>query len=308
MVGMRSFSPWVLALVGCAGPLPTTGVSDVPAATAAEVAPTSAAPTTPVAPAVPVKKMAFHVIVSSNTVPLEVHPFEGGAILGGRSLLAIVVGHEIKQDPTFISVRHTGAHSVVSFVRDWYHPALELSVPKSQYAVVADDGTVSSAGFLSQETQLTFHREARLFDLGDEVIAIWSATDLLDVTSEPPNVLFGARSDTTGAFQIVGKGLSVVDAPGDRDEPFVVAHPEHRGVMARTDNRGGSIELYTATLGDDMSRADEKVFVHSAFIASTSELNAIDAGGNAIMLWRDERHGNGILDPRPEMWVDTAWY
>jgi hypothetical protein len=27
-----------------------------------------------------------------------------------------------------------------------------------------------------------------------------------------------------------------------------------------------------------------------------------------VLLWVDERHGMGIMDPKPEMWMETAWY
>ncbi len=216
--------------------------------------------------------------------------------------------HGAFQPISFISLRRLGNRSVVSFVREWYHPTLEMSIPKSQYAMVSDEGVVTETGFLSSATQFTFHREARLFNLDEGLLAVWSAVDLLDPSPTAPNLLFGGASDAAGVFQIIGKGLPVVEEPGDRDEPFVVTHPEHRGLMVWTDNRGGTIELYAATLGADLARGDERMFSHSRFIAGTAELHAVPTGGNAIIVWRDERHGFGILDPRPELWVETAWY
>jgi hypothetical protein len=48
------------------------------------------------------------------------------------------------------------------------------------------------------------------------------------------------------------------------------------------------------------------VFGHARFISGTSELRAAAAGSNAVLVWIDERNGNGITDPQPELWFETA--
>jgi len=49
------------------------------------------------------------------------------------------------------------------------------------------------------------------------------------------------------------------------------------------------------------------VFGHAVFIEGTSQLNGAPLGSNVLMTWVDERHGNGLFDPKPEMVLDTAW-
>ena len=49
-------------------------------------------------------------------------------------------------------------------------------------------------------------------------------------------------------------------------------------------------------------------FCAPAFIAGTSSLAGLTAGSNAVLVWLDERHGNGIVDPKPEIYLETAWY
>jgi hypothetical protein len=53
---------------------------------------------------------------------------------------------------------------------------------------------------------------------------------------------------------------------------------------------------------------DGVVIDHAVFIAGSSELNGAAAGTNVVMTWEDERHGNGLLDMRSEMVVETAWF
>jgi hypothetical protein len=42
-------------------------------------------------------------------------------------------------------------------------------------------------------------------------------------------------------------------------------------------------------------------------VAGTTMLWAAPAGTNALLTWVDERHGGGVLDPRPEVYFETAW-
>lgn len=107
----------------------------------------------------------------------------------------------------------------------------------------------------------------------------------------------------------------MVDPPNDRGEPFFVTTPGSFGVLAWLDHRSysvslqtGKIELYVAPVNYDLTTAAPTVIKHARFIAGTSELNGVEAGSNVILGWLDERNGKGILDPRAEVWLDTAWY
>jgi len=43
-------------------------------------------------------------------------------------------------------------------------------------------------------------------------------------------------------------------------------------------------------------------------VAGTSHLDAAPAGTNVILAWIDERHGLGIMDPKPEVFLETVWF
>ncbi len=215
---------------------------------------------------------------------------------------------------SFVDVERIGDVSLVSFVREHWHDTLAMALPKSQLATVSQDGTVS-LGFLGTEASWTFHREARLYPMDGEVAAIWSATDLTSPETTIPNHFFGARSDGTGATTISGDGAVVVDAVDDRDEPFLADHPVHYGVLAWLDHRAytlepnnGRIELYAAAVDDSLATGDPVVFPHARFVAGLAQLKGLTLGTNVMLVWLDQRHGSGILDPKPEMWLETVWY
>ena len=103
-------------------------------------------------------------------------------------------------------------------------------------------------------------------------------------------------------------------AVDDRDEQLLVAHPEHLGVLVWWDHRAytltpeeGRIELYAATVGDDLTATDEVVFEHARVVAGLGHASSALAGTNVLLVWIDQRHGMGIMDPRPELYFETIW-
>jgi hypothetical protein len=108
-------------------------------------------------------------------------------------------------------------------------------------------------------------------------------------------------------------GQVMVNAPESRDEPTLVATAA-RPILAWADARSyatdithGEVELYAAVLGADLASGDNIRFAHSHFVEGTADIRGIAAGGNAILTWIDERHGGSVLDPKPEVFLETAW-
>jgi hypothetical protein len=106
----------------------------------------------------------------------------------------------------------------------------------------------------------------------------------------------------------------VFDAVDDRDEPFWLPYRGAAGLLAWWDHRAytldptrGRIELYAAATADDLTAGEPVVFGHARCVAGTTMLWAAPAGTNALLTWVDERHGGGVLDPRPEVYFETAW-
>jgi hypothetical protein len=224
---------------------------------------------------------------------------------------------------SFVAVAAVGDVSVVGFVRAKYHALLDYLVPKSQYAVVASDGTVGDTVFAGLENDFTWHREARVWANDDGFVCVWSASDLASSEDQPPYRFYAARADAAGALNPArGSGTPMFDAPDDRDEPFLLLQPEAPptpeglGTLAWTDNRSytldptnGHITLTVAPVAANLTTVEPPTtFAHARFFEGLSELHATAAGTNAILVWIDDRHSNGIFDPRPEVYLDTAWY
>ncbi|MGZ3443680.1 MAG: hypothetical protein ACXVDD_29360, partial [Polyangia bacterium] len=219
-------------------------------------------------------------------------------------------------DPiSFVKLQTAGDLSTVAFVRGRWDAIAAAAVPKSELVLVEADGTVTMSTLADRAHDELWHGESRVYKVGADVVAVWTAKDLNDPADNPSNVVYGGKLSSTGAMSPGGAGASLVAAVDDRDEPFLIAHPEHYGVLAWLDHRtyttdpnNGRIQLYVAPVAADLSTSHEVVFPHARFVAGTSDLMETTAGSNVILLWVDERHGNGIADPKPELYFETAWF
>ena len=218
---------------------------------------------------------------------------------------------------TLIKVAVQGETSVVSFVRDYYNQSLDMTLEKSQIVKVSKDGTVFPSVTTAPSQMWNYHHEARIFPQEEGFLSIWSESDLLDPSDTNPSMMFrGVRLDANGVLDpVAGNGVVMLQAPDTRNEPFLLPHSEHLGVLMWTDNRdktsdpgSGIIQLFTAGVGDDLLTFDEKRFAHARFIEGTSKVSAVESGGNALMFWLDERHGGTMLNSKPELWFDTIWF
>ncbi len=218
-------------------------------------------------------------------------------------------------DPfTFIGVETVGTTSVVSFTRPIWDNALEFAIPACQVARVDDTGTVMTSERAGLGGGFWWDYECRVFAKDDRAVVLWSRQDLTSADNNPPTWFAATASDSSASFDAGrGNGAVVLTAPEHRAEPFLIAGLPGDDLLLWTDSRSyqniqtGRIELYAANVGDDLSAGTADVFGHARFIESTSQLNGVAAGSNAIIVWIDERHGSGILDPKPEIYFETVW-
>lgn len=194
--------------------------------------------------------------------------------------------------------------SRVGFVREEWNGSLAMAIPKAQVAHVGSDGTVLDTAVAGGATAFTWHHELRTSPSGD---LLWVDTDLTSSEDNPPYRFWLAPSSAPSS------GTLLLDAPGERGEPWLTQHPEHDAVAAWLDARSyevdpdtGRIELYAGRI-DDGALSDVKVFEHARFVMGTSELSGRNLGTNTLLIWLDERHGNGIADPKPEVFMETLW-
>jgi hypothetical protein len=72
----------------------------------------------------------------------------------------------------------------------------------------------------------------------------------------------------------------------------------------------GRIELFAASVTDAMTDgavAPHVVFEHARFVAGTADPDLVALGPNAAMTWIDERNGGSVVNPRPEVRLETWW-
>jgi hypothetical protein len=219
-------------------------------------------------------------------------------------------------DPfAFVKIQATATVSAIGFVRAHYDAFADSAIPKAELALIAPNGNVVTSGYADRAHDELWHRESRVYKVGGDLVALWTAKDLYDTADNPRNVIYGGKLSATGTMSPGGAGATVVNEADDRDEPFLVAHPERYGVLAWLDHRAytldpnnGRIQLYVAPVGADLATGTPVVFPHARFVAGTSDLTLATQGTNVVVLWVDERHGNGIADPKPELYFETAWF
>lgn len=242
-----------------------------------------------------------------------------GAISGPHVVATSGAGTQAEPDGEFlgfspVSIEPTDDGAVLTFTRDLYNEVLELTVPTTYVVRIDKQGEVIDTRKLTTTSYL-FHREAKLTRVRDEIITIFSATDLLDESDNPPYLFYSKRAQSNGEFAN-GPAFTVFTEVDDRDDPFLIEHPTQNAILAWTDHRSytergiqnGRIELYVAPFSTELETSTPVVFPHARFVAGLSDLNGTLLGTNLALGWVDERHGSGIADPKPEIYLETAWY
>jgi|GEM_PF-2826284 len=194
----------------------------------------------------------------------------------------------------------------VTFLRDRHDTLLNADVPRAQVAALDRNGTLLSVNVAGPVDAGWVDSDSHVFAYAGGAALVWAGQD---TTAAQPTTIRGATIDATGALDPNrGAGEVMVNSTGDRGSPALVEHNVHPAVLAWVDDRGSNgARLYTAPLSASLNEGDELVFNHPRFVLGTSALHAKRAGTNMIMVWLDERNG-GAGDPKPEVWLDTAWY
>lgn len=218
-------------------------------------------------------------------------------------------------DPfTFLKVKTSGELSIVSYVREHWSVLLGMEIPRSELALVKQDGTVSWSGVLGSSSDFTWHRESRIFDVGGQLVSLRTLSDLNDPNPNPEVAFHATRVAADGTIAKNDKGTKMFTALDAREEPHLTAHPSAFGALMWLDDRKysidiskGHIDLYVALVNDDLTIREPTVFEQVSFYAGLAELNGVAAGTNVPMFWIDKRHSVG-LETKWELYFDTAWY
>jgi hypothetical protein len=211
---------------------------------------------------------------------------------------------------SFVSVSLFGDGAIVGFVRDHFDAALELALPKAQFALVRNDGSVAWTQIASAPATWSFHREARAFPLSDGVVAVWTARDVLESDNSPNRIFAGVVTESG-----IGPRVTLLDAVGDTDEPVIVDGGEGLRTLAWLDHRlyvespdTGGIRLHVGRVDGDLRLDDERTLEHARVVAGLSELRGLAVGTNTLLAWLDARNSPvGVFEFQPEIWLETVW-
>jgi len=219
---------------------------------------------------------------------------------------------------SFVSLETFEDTSLVAFVRGHWSQLLGMSIPKSQLVWIDSQGAVLSEAFLGSSGDMYYHRECRVASAKRGFVVLATAANLASPAEEPPNLVYAVRAGRAPELDPSGRlPAPMFNAVDDRDEPLLLWRQEadSYGVLAWLDHRAytvdppnGRIELYTASVDAELQAGPETVFPHARFVAGLSQLHGVSLGSNALLVWLDERHGRGIREPRPELWLETVWF
>ena len=197
---------------------------------------------------------------------------------------------------------------LVAFMRYRYDAALDFSIKRCQVATI--DNAAASIELAAIGSGWSWDEDCRVVDGGTGPLVLRAGSSLTDESTSPPVELFATRSPLAGNR---GNGTMAVSAPDQRGEPNVVP-TAGLPVMVWSDARSyaedittGQIELYAAPLAESLVAGAPIRFAHTRLINSTAEPRGVAAGANAIVTWIDERHGGSIVNPQPEVYIETIW-
>ncbi|MBA2540995.1 MAG: hypothetical protein H0V17_15250 [Deltaproteobacteria bacterium] len=209
---------------------------------------------------------------------------------------------------TNVTIRHHHGTSLIAFSRYVYDTELELELLRCQLASVTDG--VATTALIGIGDPWVWDNDCRILDDGTGPVAVRSVKSLTSSDDNPPDELFATRVPLDSAR---GDGRMIVTAPETRVEPTMIGTTA-APIMAWSDARKyaiditqGEVELYAAVLGPDLVATTHVGFPHSHFIEGSADIRGAAAGENAILTWIDERHGGSVLEPRPEVYLETVW-
>ena len=217
---------------------------------------------------------------------------------------------------TTLRVEAKGNQSLVTFNRGYHDPVLAVNVQRNYAVFVDSQGQIGAEEFLpTPGVFYPFGFEAHVHRLYNEFLVLWTSSDLADPGENSSLRIFGARvapedHQTPAHFD----STLMVNGPEARGEPFILEHPSEHALMAWTDNRSkegdrlnGQIELTYAYASADLTLSPIQTIGHARFIEGTAQVRGVNVGTNTILSWVDERHGSGILAPKPEVYLETIW-
>jgi hypothetical protein len=230
-------------------------------------------------------------------------------------------GPQILEPLAEIGIACSAKVCLVSYTRDVYNALVDLNIPKLFIAVI-DVATGKLAG--KPKPVEASDWDTQLF--GQSLIALPDGTFRLVYTANDTaaainpkspcdnmlerDLLFAVKIDAQG--NVLGMPMPIFDFQGTREYPRIAAHPagfalfweDQRSECAANGHIRMAFDVVDPTLGQLL---DPYLEVPSSIGLPPEDPALAVSGTNFMVVWSDDRDGNGIADPKPELFFDTYW-
>lgn len=211
---------------------------------------------------------------------------------------------------------------VVLYSRDVYNALVQLNVAKLFVAVVdlASGQTTGQPQAVEQgdwDTQMFGQQIVGQPD--GSFVLVYTANDTASaVTPKSPcdssmerDLLFTAKIDAAG--KLVAPPKPVFDFQGSREYPRVAAHPAGWALFwedqrSECNTTGGHLGMAMNVAAPDMRSLLDPYLEAPGSIGLPPEYPTIAVTGTSfVAAWSDNRDGNGLTQPKPELFFETYW-
>jgi hypothetical protein len=211
---------------------------------------------------------------------------------------------------------------LVLYVRDVYNALVDLNVPKLFL------GTVSlSSGQLAGTPQPIETSDWDTQEFGQQIVALADGSFVVAYTaidtaaavnpitpcdsSIERDLLYTVKVDATGKVQ--GKPAPVFDFQGSREYPRIAPHPDGWALFwedqrAECNTTGQHIGMAMNVGAPDLASLLDPYLEAPGSIGLPPEYPSLAVTGtNFVAAWSDDRDGNGLAQPEPELFLETYW-
>ncbi|HEY8089219.1 MAG TPA: hypothetical protein VIF09_15275, partial [Polyangiaceae bacterium] len=125
------------------------------------------------------------------------------------------------------------------------------------------------------------------------------------------DLVFSVRVDATG--KVLGTPKPVFDFQSSREYPRIAAHPEGWALFwedqrSECNTTGQHIGMAMNVAAPDLGSLLDPYLEAPGSIGLPPEYPSLAVTGtNFVAAWSDNRDGNGLVQPAPELFLETYW-
>ena len=220
-----------------------------------------------------------------------------------------------------IGIACNATSCLVSYSREEYIPWVQLNVPKIHVGVVD-----LSTGALKGPPQLVAGKDWDTQEFGQQPLAladgrfaiVYAANDTAAALNPKSpcdsmlerDLLLATTLEADGTAKALPK--PIFDFEGTREWPRFAVHPAGFALFWEDQRSECGMDGHLAMAmnvasADFTSLLDPYLEAPGAKVLPPMNPVLAVTSTNFVHAWSDNRHGNGLLDPKPEVFVDTYW-